>query len=912
MAPEDGAAGDEPDFSLGACPDPFENLDLDLLGAAAGEQPVDEASAWSAGTIQASGPASSSTSSSAGLSSTFAGGIGSDPVNHYGNAEQQGDHSSASQHGLSATGFILANSTTTHLPGTGPAGSTSAQEDLHGRSTLHAAYAAEDGGTSVLSDHVDHSRLPGITSAAPARADSDSVVQLPAGAGTTRSTTAVTNYTFDVADGALLTNANSTSLSHTTTFGTNNGANPASEKESAHPGGVLVPTPQRMAHPSSGASAGIISSSWFDADGKQAAKKSGATSVKKNFSTSSWSSTSTASSSTSGASKPFAKSLKLHSFLTGNHHAYSGNSDLFYDDEYAFSHGRKDLNVFGDPTDHFFHRAEPSSPLTLFLSWVCCCFVNPCCGFCFSCCCPKKLPGGRYLEKLAFRTSQFLEESQVLDPLFYLNRVLPGSINADNNVKYHKVLAPIAFVYCFFQVFALLAQFHLLAEVGWNSAVFLRTLNENCGSSTRNLRNGVCVGGTTSNGQSVWKKVYDDVVEFYPTTPRSAVTTSVGNSEDFSADSFEVPPDKAFPFITNSHPATFLVGVEPQSPNSHAKYKLAVTKPGGDYVHWARTPKMVSERVSAGVETGVFVAQDDTSFGSDFTGGDNAWSTWQGRIELTSSHQESANDYPIRFRVYVLDNNVNHLQTIHNQDKCNFITTWEAFSKKSADSEAWYINSFFTILLFFFATQMLSLFLILWRYCRFADGSKMFTKLVLLKFLLQDLPLQLCAAVYLHAWYGQNGMRCQMCLFDEDHCNSFEDSYDGSYENANPVVVWQNQVLFFSLIFSAISVQLFLDPSRNRSVMAIYDSFTLQEDEKIFTLFIRFLLFSLSILPLSTGYCLFSGSSSGLFHQLEVTKHAHTVHKHFFLHLLLTISCVSGWMTVLALPFCCCEEDEDF
>lgn len=112
------------------------------------------------------------------------------------------------------------------------------------------------------------------------------------------------------------------------------------------------------------------------------------------------------------------------------------------------------------------------------------------------------------------------------------------------------------------------------------------------------------------------------------------------------------------------------------------------------------------------------------------------------------------------------------------------------------------------------------------------DGTKLFTRLLLGKFIFQDFPQQIMLMIYLHAWYADDGMRCQMCLFHPDSCPILDD-------DELPLSLFHKMV-FVSLIVSALTNQFIIDVQGNKSIMSIYDSFTLQEDEICFTCFARY------------------------------------------------------------------------
>eukprot|EP00438_Fugacium_kawagutii_P027937 Skav234350 [mRNA] locus=scaffold1274:72879:75718:+ [translate_table: standard] len=151
--------------------------------------------------------------------------------------------------------------------------------------------------------------------------------------------------------------------------------------------------------------------------------------------------------------------------------------------------------------------------------------------------------------------------------------------------------------------------------------------------------------------------------------------------------------------------------------------------------------------------------------------------------------------------------------------------------------------------------------------------------LIVLKFVVQDFPQQMCIAAYLYAWYADNGLRCQMCLFHPSHC-------DEQY----PLHLTNLLVCLFTLL-SAVANQLLLQAKLKRG----YDS----EDECVLCFF-RFVMVSVSILPFSTAMCFLSA----------VLLHLKSVAIYF----MSAIPTILGWGTLLcahgSVPlFVCCDEE---
>lgn len=174
----------------------------------------------------------------------------------------------------------------------------------------------------------------------------------------------------------------------------------------------------------------------------------------------------------------------------------------------------------------------------------------------------------------------------------------------------------------------------------------------------------------------------------------------------------------------------------------------------------------------------------------------------------------------------------------------------------------------------FLLVSLLSVGAMLHRFFFYVEGGKLLNRIMALKFLLQDFPQQMCIVAYLYAWYANNGLRCQMCLFHPLHCD------------AQHPLHWNNLMLCIFTLLSATSNQLLLQAKVKK-----YD-----EEEECFLWCMRGSLFSISILPFTTG--LFFLSSS-LLHLRSA-----------FVYILSGVPSLIGWATLFCVPvFTCCDDD---
>merc|ERR1712046_115954 len=79
-------------------------------------------------------------------------------------------------------------------------------------------------------------------------------------------------------------------------------------------------------------------------------------------------------------------------------------------------------------------------------------------------------------------------------------------------------------------------------------------------------------------------------------------------------------------------------------------------------------------------------------------------------------------------------------------------------------------------------------------------GKYWFHLVVVAKFLLQDVPQQVCVILYLLGWYEAEGLRCQLCLFDMDHCGVEEPFH------------FANAIAFGCVLLSSVANQLLVRP----------------------------------------------------------------------------------------------------
>ena len=139
--------------------------------------------------------------------------------------------------------------------------------------------------------------------------------------------------------------------------------------------------------------------------------------------------------------------------------------------------------------------------------------------------------------------------------------------------------------------------------------------------------------------------------------------------------------------------------------------------------------------------------------------------TWTGRLGHGKVKDLYGRETAI-FAVNIMDAKIEHLHDLEISKSCSFETSWERFNQQHNGQRHSHIviaGYFANIIVI---TNLLFLFVV---YKRRKFNISFYT-IMLSKFLLQDLPMQFVIATFLYGWYGKAGLRCQLCLFDADHC----------------------------------------------------------------------------------------------------------------------------------------------
>lgn len=390
---------------------------------------------------------------------------------------------------------------------------------------------------------------------------------------------------------------------------------------------------------------------------------------------------------------------------------------------------------------------------------------------------------GKWLKGVA----RWLETSEDTDPV----RVF--TVCCDD-FRPRRLKAPVVLAWLTVQLLGLIFQVILWLEVGRNLESFEDTLAQNCAPSLQ--QHGICLG-------PAWNLSYSGTLSFPP-----------GESQgDFD---YVIPKTQSFSFRTASHPPTFLLGIQPQQPHPSAQWQVSLHPLGKSAL-----PGSSASQLSHGWGSRYQVVTEKREEPA-----------WEGSVNLKSKYAEEA-----RIDIFVVDSRIAHLEDIHQQKQCSFEGSWQNFSERGQGRHHRVLSFTASATGFFLMVQLLLAGVVLRRFFLFVDTGKLLSRVIVFKFFVQDFPQQMCIAAYLYAWYAENGLRCQMCLFHPSHC-----------DDQHPLHSTNLLVCLFTLL-SAVANQLLLQARLKPG----YDS----EDECVLCFF-RFVMLSVSILPFSTAMCMLS------------------------------------------------------
>jgi hypothetical protein len=438
--------------------------------------------------------------------------------------------------------------------------------------------------------------------------------------------------------------------------------------------------------------------------------------------------------------------------------------------------------------------------------------------------------------------ARWLEHSDDTDPVKFLARCCEC-----DEFKARKVKAPLVAAWLAMQMLGALYQASLLNEITHHLELYEGTLFVHCPavSSFANFHN-LCIGPS-------WNQTFDGVMTFPP------------QNDDRSEFDFVIQSDASFSFTTRSQPTTFLLGVEPGAPHADATWRVDMHRSGtrSRWEGWDALPP----QMGSGSQYKLIMETQDKG------------SSFDGKVVLRSAYRSSAT-----VRIYVLDCVISHLKEVQAQPQCSFEGSWKNFNARQNGHHHRVLTVARRAVAFFLCVAVCSVGLVLYRFLYVVESGRLLSRIIVLKFFLQDFPQQFCIALYLYGWYASDGLRCQLCLFHPEHC---DDEYPLHKQNA--------LVCLFTLL-SACANQMLIQANLNRPKLGKWTG-TEDEDEECGMVCVRLSLFSVSTLPFSTALAILSNSLLQL-HHLSLT-------------IGVGFCALVGWGMVCCAPCMACGECDD-
>eukprot|EP00392_Amoebophrya_sp_AT5.2_P008979 g9007.t1 len=240
---------------------------------------------------------------------------------------------------------------------------------------------------------------------------------------------------------------------------------------------------------------------------------------------------------------------------------------------------------------------------------------------------------------------------------------------------------------------------------------------------------------------------------------------------------------------------------------------------------------------------------------------------------------------PSRYRIYVQDvtMSADHIRKLTTDAQCAFEGAWKKFNEKhqGRDEDAsiarseWVMNAGILMSVVFIA-------LVYRMFDTQEPDTRRLAQLQLAKFVCCDFPVQISLVGYFLNWYDKSGMRCQMCLFDIDHCE-----VDYLFHGLNVFVV------FFILGSAALTSLLLVKYHREHEKVYTDDEICMIKSLQLGAICV-------AVLPFSTGFLMISRDQL-LFPVLS--------------YIVVGIPCVIGWVCVAFLvcyPFLCMMEEDRY
>mmetsp|Transcript_22306 Transcript_22306/g.51053 ORF Transcript_22306/g.51053 Transcript_22306/m.51053 type:complete len:453 (+) Transcript_22306:137-1495(+) len=323
---------------------------------------------------------------------------------------------------------------------------------------------------------------------------------------------------------------------------------------------------------------------------------------------------------------------------------------------------------------------------------------------------------------------------------------------------------------------------------------------------------------------------------------------------------------RSLEFQTHSNPPTFLVEVTPVSLSGHVEVEVEDSSIASTRFTLDLTrvdPPQANAHYSRILSGQHAVTLEDLSQEAQHTMQTKGRLVWRASISARMRSGISP-----RFVFFVEDAGMSHLSDIHN-GACEFGKAWRSFNEAHQGHNHRMLTRCQSLLSIFIVIGGAAVYVV---YTECTEetrrvGGRRFHMIVLGKFMLQDFPQQACIVLYILGWYEASGLKCQMCLFDPQHCS---DEHPFHFSNA---------VACLCVLLSSISNQLLVKPVLKKEY---------PEDDVWLRGFLRLGGLCLATLPFSTGICYASPSVL----PMSVAS-----------HVLFALPCAIGW---LAFSVCVC------
>ncbi|CAD7923843.1 unnamed protein product, partial [Amoebophrya sp. A120] len=209
---------------------------------------------------------------------------------------------------------------------------------------------------------------------------------------------------------------------------------------------------------------------------------------------------------------------------------------------------------------------------------------------------------------------------------------------------------------------------------------------------------------------------------------------------------------------------------------------------------------------------------------------------------VTVSHRLPARKSS-RYRIYVQDviMDPEHIRRMTTEAQCAFEGAWKKFNEKhqGKDEDVSVLRSEWVMNLGIL-TSLLFLAVVYRMFEKQDPNTKHLAYVQLAKFAICDFPVQISLVGYFLNWYDRSGMRCQMCLFDVDHCQA-----DYLFHGVNIFVV------LFILASAALTSLLLV--KYHRDAEKVYT-----DDEICMIKSLQLGAICVAILPFTTGFLMVS------------------------------------------------------